>query len=403
MRCGVFHRSIIVHFAAAILYGGTPALASEAAVSSPAPAPPALTTPVPLPPDSPAAEQKAPAPPSSVPARGDGKPQPVAEDKAPHVALLLPLESKVFGRHAEAVRNGFFAAAKAQGGMALPVRAYAAGDNPRETLETYVKALGAGARLVVGPITRSGVNEIVESAAILVPTLVLNVPEGRAAAPEEVYTLSLHIEAEARQVAQLAWQDGYRKALTVNGDTPLLKRIHHAFVEEFIRLGGTMVAERAYLPDSVSLGRIKQAADSGTADMAFLALDIGRARLARSYLGALPLYATSQVHPGSTGQLAGFDLAGIRFLDMPWLLQPDHPAVMVYPRAEHRVADDLDRFYALGIDAFRVAQALLAGKPIVALDGVTGRLTLGHDRHFDRALTAAQFTDGKLVVVVPRQ
>jgi outer membrane PBP1 activator LpoA protein len=47
--------------------------------------------------------------------------------------------------------------------------------------------------------------------------------------------------------------------------------------------------------------------------------------------------------------------------------------------------------------------ALLAGKSETGLDGVTGRLVLGRDRQFTRGLTTAQFTDGKLVVVVPRQ
>jgi uncharacterized protein len=265
-------------------------------------------------------------------------------------------------------------------------------------VERYIKALAAGARLVVGPLTRNGVTAIMSSAAVLVPTLVLNVPEGHATVPPEIYMLSLQIEAEARQVAQLAWQDGLRKALTVNGDTPLLKRIHQAFVEEFTRLGGSHVIAYSFTSDPEGLSRIKKAVDTDTVDMVFLALDVPRARLARSYLGAMPIYATSQVYPGNAGPLASFDLAGVRFLDMPWLLQPDHPAVMVYARPEFGESIEISRFYALGIDAFRVAQLLIAGKADTALDGVTGRLTLGRDRHFIRGLTVAQFTDGKLTV-----
>ena len=70
---------------------------------------------------------------------------------------------------------------------------------------------------------------------------------------------------------------------------------------------------------------------------------------------------------------------------------------MAYPRADHRDVD-LDRLYALGIDAFRVAQEILSGKTTVTLDGVIGRLTLGPDHQFERALTAAQFSDGKLKI-----
>ncbi len=326
----------------------------------------------------------------------------MAPDAVPHIALLLPLTSKPFGRHAEAVRNGFLTAARAQGGTALPVRSYALGDDPEETVDAYIKALSAGAQIVVGPLTRNGVTAVMGSAAVLVPTLALNVPEGSTDLPPDIYMLSLQIEAEARQVAQLAWQDGFRKAVTVNGDTPFLKRIHQAFLDEYTRLGGAHLAAHAFTNDPEGLARIKQAVETGAADMAFLALDFTRARLARPYLGALPVYATSQVHPGNAGLLAGYDLAGVRFLDMPWLLQPDHPAVMVYPRPKTGGAVELDRFYALGIDAYRVALTLLSGNTEPGLDGVTGRLTLGRDRQFVRSLTTAQFTDGKLVVT-PRR
>jgi outer membrane PBP1 activator LpoA protein len=174
--------------------------------------------------------------------------------------------------------------------------------------------------------------------------------------------------------------------------------MHQAFVEEFTRLGGVHASAHVFTTVPEGLTRIKRAADTGGVDAGFLALDFARARLARPYLGALPIYATSQVHPGDTGLLAGFDLAGVRFLDMPWLLQPEHPAVMAYPRPSARDGVELDRFYALGIDAYRVAVTMLSGKTGGALDGVTGRLTLGPDRQYARGLTAAQFTDGKLTV-----
>jgi outer membrane PBP1 activator LpoA protein len=393
MRCGVLHRWLVVPLAAAVLYGGLPALASEPAATSPTPPPAASQAPV----------QHSPAPPSvrqsdtPAPAR-DAKPQLAEAGETPHIALLLPLASSAFSKHAEAVRNGFLAAAKVAGGTALPVRTYAVGDDPQQAVETYIKALAAGARVVVGPLTRNGATAVVESAAALVPTLILNTPETRNASMRDIYLLNLQVEAEARQVAQLAFQDGYRRAVTVSGDTPFLKRINQAFVEEFTRLGGVHVADYAYSADQSALARMKQAVTAASADMAFLSLDVARARLARPYLGALPIYATSQVYPGNAGPLAAFDLAGVRFLDMPWLLQPDHAAVMAYPRPDYRESIELERFYALGIDAFRVMQSLLAGKTDVALDGVTGKLSLDPNHNFIRGLAVAQFTDGKLVV-----
>jgi len=416
MRCGVLHRWLVVPLAAAVLYGGSPALASEAELGSPAP-PTALPSATPLPPPAggavtpsatpPVIEPSAspsllPALPAAVPAVAPS-PAPLPPHVAgPHLALVLPLASSSFSSYALAVKDGFFAAAQAQGGTSLPVNIYAVGDDPQQAVATYIKALGAGARIVVGPLTRNGVTALAESATVMVPTLALNVPEGQIPAVPDFYMLSLHAESDARQVAQLAWQDGRRSALTVMGETPLLRRIHLAFVEEFARLGGTVLAPLPFTTDPEGLARIKKAADAAidteTADMAFMALDLPRARLVRPYLSTLPIYATSQVHPGVAGPLVAFDLAGVRFLDMPWVLQPENPLVMLYPRPAYDESVELSRFYALGIDAFRMAMVLLAGKPRDAFDGVTGRLTLGPDSMFVRALTPAQFSDGRLIV-----
>lgn len=355
-------------------------MASEAAVTYPAVPPPVLAEPVPL---GPGAGER------------PGRLRPVPPTGAPqHIALLLPLESKAFGRHADAVRQGFLAAAKAQGG-GTPVRVHATGDDPEHSVHAYINAINAGAHVVVGPLTRDSVAAVMGSAAVLVPTLALNVPDGLAAPLLDMYTFSLQIDAEARQVAQLAWQDGFRSAVTVSVDSPLSKRILQAFVEEFTRLGGAHVADHAFTSEPEALARLRRNLGAG-ADMAFLALDFSRARLVRPYLGTLAIYATSQVYPGNTGPLTAFDLAGVRFLDMPWVLQQESPALAAYPRAGFAV--ELERFYALGIDAYRLALMLLAGKAENGLDGATGKLTLGNDRQFARRLLAAQFDDGKLVV-----
>jgi len=363
----------------AILYGGTPVIAS-AAESATARVPNVGAANI-RPEDYPPAV-----------------PQPLQATTVPHIALLLPLNSGAFARPAQAVETGFLAAAKVQGWSPLPMRTYAVNDDAQQILDGYRKAVVAGARIVVGPLTRDGVTALAGSDLVTVPTLALNVPEGSVSLPRNMYTLSLQVEAEARQVAHLAIREGHVNAITIVGDTPLQRRMHQAFIREFTHLGGKQVAEYSFTTDIASLDRIKQAAAQDIADMVFLALDFQRARVIRPYLNPLPIYATSQVYPGTGDPLAGFDLANVRFLDMPWLLQPDHPAVMIYARHDFGTSTDLDRLYALGIDAFRVAQELLNGRTNVVLDGVSGRITLGRDHRFMRKLVSAQFIDGKLLV-----
>ena len=75
---------------------------------------------------------------------------------------------------------------------------------------------------------------------------------------------------------------------------------------------------------------------------------------------------------------------------------------MVYPRSEFDDALDLQRLYALGIDAFRLAAALMKGEAHAPLDGVTGHLRLGPDQRYVRRLTGAQFADGRLTPLARR-
>jgi outer membrane PBP1 activator LpoA protein len=312
---------------------------------------------------------------------------------------LLPTGSEVFAKPAEAVRGGFLEAAKKQSGAPVAVRLYSATDDPADVVRTYREAIAAGAKIVVGPLTRRGVTAVATTLNLIsVPTLALNVPEGVAANPLNLYTLGLQVEAEARQVAQLALKEGRRRALTITDQTTLAKRTRDAFVNEFQLGGGYQIAEYGYATDPGTLERMRQAASSGAADMVFLALDAARARAVRPQMSSLPAYGTSQLNPGSAA-LSGFiDLTDLRFVDMPWMLQADHPAVMVYARTATRESEDQERLRALGIDAFRVAQELLAGKRELDIDGVTGRLSLAPDGQVRRILPVARIGGGQLTV-----
>ncbi|HEU0219819.1 MAG TPA: penicillin-binding protein activator [Gallionella sp.] len=319
-------------------------------------------------------------------APGDEKP-------VPHIALLLPLKSAVFGSAAEAVRQGFQAAAemeiKLPGG--LPVHVYSCFDEDKDITALYRQAIAGGARAVVGPLTRSGASALAEERDIPVPTLALNVVEGTSAS--QLYFFGMAVEAEARQAAQLARQQGLHQAIVIVTHAQLAKRLQFAFEEEWHRSGGAILHEIEFDNDPAVFAEIADIPDTTV----FLAADAEKARLIRPYLpNKLPIYATSQIFVGNSDTLTNYDLNGIRFVDMPWLLQADHPAVMVYPRPVLPLSADHERLYALGIDAFRLIQLLLAGKVDAALplDGVSGRIEL--DGHiFQRIAVPAMFAQGQ--------
>jgi outer membrane PBP1 activator LpoA protein len=206
-------------------------------------------------------------------------------------------------------------------------------------------------------------------------TLALNAPEDAPRLPPRFYAFGLAIEQEARTIARAAWVEGSRTAIVVQGRGALDRRASQAFADEWFAYNGRIVDIRDF-DTSTDLESLRARLAKSPADLVFLSAGARDARRVRPYLGSqLNVFATSQVNDGRQDPGANVDLTGVRFVDMPWLLQPDHPAVMVYPR-EESLGTDLQRFYALGIDACRLAELIIAGRTRIDLDGVTGHLGL---------------------------
>ena len=354
-------------------------------------------------------------------------PPPVADKFAPHIALILPLKSASFAPAANAVQQGFLAAAKSQM-RDFPVRIYSSTDESKDVIEIYRQAIANGAVAVAGPLTRAGVALLAGYPDISVPTLALNTTEQKLESGK-LYFFGLIPETEARQVAQLAYAAKLRDATIINTGTALSKRLSVAFADEWKKLGGNINAEVVYkdgddasvllnLPTAAWLVEpvitpVTVISESGVIEtvvpkragpppaapgnVVFLAGDSRQARLIRPYLNpSLPVYGTSLLFDANADTLTNYDLNDIRFVDMPWLLQPDHPAVMIYPRSGAALDTDKERLYAFGIDAYRLLHVLLNNRlrSALPLDGVTGRIRLSDANIFQRDAIPALFRYG---------
>ena len=121
-----------------------------------------------------------------------------------------------------------------------------------------------------------------------------------------------------------------------------------------------------------------------------------------SPLAAATLLTGSSLNASNADRLQLYDLDGVRFVDMPWLLQEDHPAVMTYLRNQMESgALDEERFFAMGIDAYRIAEALV-DEPAFAprSDGVTGAISIEREHFFRHRLTPAFFSYGRARLLV---
>lgn len=313
-------------------------------------------------------------------------------EPVPHIALLLPLQSPTFGQAADAVQQGFLAAASYKRLM-LPVRLYSELDGPDGVIKAYRQAVANGARAVVGPLTRNGVGILAAEKNIPIPTLALNIVEGEH--EPQLYFFGMAIEEEARQIARIAAREGMHQAIIVTTGSPLSMRLQAAFEGEW------STEERGILRVIEFKKDVSVFADIGdTRDtMVFLATGAAQARLIRAYLPVkAPVFASSQVFTGNTDTLTNYDLNGIRFVDMPWLLQVDHPAVMIYQRSNPPLPIDRERLYALGVDSFRLIQLLLTNEVRyrLPLDGVSGRIRLD-GQTFQREGLSARFVEGHAV------
>lgn len=317
------------------------------------------------------------------------KPHPFTLKEA-HIALLLPLDAPDFRAVADAFQNGFHAAQKIHN-HPLPVRAYPTDASAERIAAKYTEAVENNARVVVGPMTRSGVTALTNSALAVVPTLALNQPEAALRAPN-MYFFSLSVEQEAALVAQRALDELYRNAVVVNAANPLARRMRDAFVQTWRAAGGHIAATVETRADS-ELIALRDLGNTG-AEIVFLAAGFEDARLLRPYLPSqLPVYTTSQINLRTGDPLRDLDLTGVRFLDMPWILKPDDPRVAAYPPAVNLSGESL-RFYALGIDAYRIATALAEGRKSLDFEGVTGSIRVPPGGQIERRPWPAQFRDG---------
>ena len=344
------------------------------------------------------------------------------------MAMLLPLRSSALGSAAEAVRAGL-AAAHEQEGHGVSLSLIETDGSAPEVLAAYARA-SAEFDIVIGPLARSEVNTVAQRAAVIKPTIALasrDALEGDAPMPAKLLAMGLSIEDDARQVAHwIANGKPGGTAFIISTNAPWQRRAAKAFAVQWHSLGRKsqlieLTLIESYLSGS-SVASLRKRVRSEVPALMFLALDPGQASQLRSALGnETAMYGTSQLNslvrtavdsPMPTDSAAievRASLGGVLLVDVPWQLQADHPAVMIYPQllgqSDPPPTADQARLYALGIDAYRVAREMALHGSRFELDGVTGKLSVRFEpgaAHFQRTAQPAVYRDGLVVPVDER-
>jgi uncharacterized protein len=327
------------------------------------------------------------------------KPDADVQELSPHIALIVPTLSSQLGKMAEALRRGFMTAADVDGRTA-PVKIYPVNDEGDSLAKALLDANSRGAVIAVGALTRDGatlMNATSQNAfANPMALLALNQPQQSVNDPEMMSFLSLNVEHESRLAAQNAFADGFRTPIVIASATALARRMQEAFEREWLRLAGEPAKSIRFT--GLRDGEVTKTKAAGhNPDFIFFAMNASEARAARPYLPRAQMMGTSQLNEFSD-PTRNLDLNGARFVEMPWLVQLDHPAVAIYNRPTN-LSLDQQRVYALGIDAYRLATVLIKPRRMQSrmVDGVTGKLELETDGSILRTPASAELVDGRTV------
>jgi len=332
---------------------------------------------------------------------------------AVRIGLLLPLRSESLRTAAAMVRDGFVAAYEKARDPGVNLTVIETGDAAQDVLDAYTGTL-PDVDIMVGPLSRSGAAAIAQRGVVDKPTIALTPSDAvgaNARAMPQLLLMGLSLEDDARQAADWAATDQPGEtALVVSTSTAWQRRAARAFQAAWQRRG--LPAEMFELSaaggnlSASALAQLQERLRGSRPGLVFVALDAAQGRQLRESIGAdLPMYGTSQLNPytpqGWASVDARADMNGVRFIDLPWLLRADSAASAGYARPaaspEPVRSADMERLYALGIDAYQVARGVAAQRGVFDVNGATGRLKVNigaGPARFERSASPAVYQDG---------
>lgn len=315
-----------------------------------------------------------------------------AGQKDGKIGIILPFSIEAYYPAADAIEQGF-AAAQSQAKDQRELAIYATDGNPAAIAGIYKQAVSDGVQAVLGPLTRDEVTRLSQH-DITIPTLALNQADTAPGNSPHLYIYGLSLEVEIAQIIRLAQRLGMQTATVAAGGNHLAERMTQAFSNQWMAAGGRIVQQLAF-SEASQFTEFQAKITANPADMIFLAANYEEARAIRPYLdSATPTFATSHAYDGIPHDPENEPLNAVRFLDMPWLLNPDAPEFADFKAAATDLPPgEMQRWFALGVDAYRIL-AHISQNPQQAytLQGLTGRISITAGGYINRELASGRFS-----------
>lgn len=325
------------------------------------------------------------------------------------IALLLPFSGN-YANASRAIQQGFLASyyeSSFPGKQKPLIRVYDT-SKEKDVQRIYQLALSEGADFVVGPLTKEDVLRLSEisSRQAHVPILALNY-HPKARVPGKMIQFSLLPETEAVELAQKAWQRGYRRASIIVSDNSVGRRVANTFSQSWQSYGGQVLRVIYAHPQNEQAPAVRDLfgmshkpkvalTQRPDVDVIIMATDPSQARQLKPlfdfyHAEKIPVFATSSVYAGVPNPSVDHDLNGVIFCDMPWLVKTTPSTMLLLQR--HENDPEFNRLFALGVDAYQLTSQLgylQSGRPY---KGATGSLYMV-DQNIQRHLVFAKMVQG---------
>jgi outer membrane PBP1 activator LpoA protein len=341
------------------------------------------------------------------------------------IAILIPLSGRLRSA-GDSVRDGIIAAHLADEENQNTELQFFDTNRNKDIAQLYLQAIASGASAVIGPLTKSNLEQLEQNTNIDVQTLALNF-SANTINNSNLSKLGLSANDDALLASNQALNNGFSRALVIQSNKDWSIRAADSFVDSWQEHEAN-VAIRTTFTDNVTMSAaIKNALNLQRSeqrtkylqdvlgefvesdpyrrkdiDMVFMATNSQEARslkpiLAFHFAGDLPVYATNQINNGSTTQSKDMDLSGIYFAETPWAVAADNTRFSSQIDNHIRRGGSFSKnLYALGIDAYYVSQrmSLLNTNNNYKLQGFTGALNRLSNGNIERQPSWASFTNG---------
>ncbi|WP_179212028.1 penicillin-binding protein activator [Methylobacillus rhizosphaerae] len=323
------------------------------------------------------------------------------------IAILLPFSVDMYYPVSDAIMQGF-SAAQAQAGDHRELRIYASTDDPASINDLYQQIQADNVDMMLGPLTRDEISHLSQQSPPSFPVLALNQADDTADQQQNIYLYGQSLETEIAQIISTAQRLGMQSATIVAGNSPLSERMAQLFNVMWQDAGGHTITPPTPTEDENADSETSDAqpqANPNPADMIFLAANSEEASRIRPHLDtATPTFSISHIYSGMAQDPDNSALNAIRFLDMPWLLQPDAKQFSMFKEAASGLPPgEMQRWFALGADAYRILDHLNRNpEQALTFQGLTGKIEISTDGRIHRTLATGRFsTEGVILETMP--